>query len=183
VKKPHQPFTELVKQSKKTILLMAIAILAALLLSALISTWLYKNVDLYIPSFATIKTLGVKSYWDPDLKNETNEIPWSTVYPGTSNNITLYLQSVSNIKTKLELQTANWTFRNSNGTIVLGPVKSTNYMSLTWNYNNATIDPGQAIQVTLDLSTDKSDDFIWFLINENVKEFSFDIRISTSEYS
>lgn len=183
MKQPHRPFTELVKGSKKTILLIAMAVLTTLVLSALISMWLYKTDDLYIPSFATIRTLGVRAYWDPNLKNETTGLPWSTVYPGTSNNVTLYFQSVSNIKTKLLLRTANWTFRNSDGTIVLGLVNSTNYMNLTWNYNNTIVDPGQALQVTLTLSTDKSDDFIWFLVNNNVKEFSFDVIISTSEYT
>ncbi len=182
MRQPYQSVTKFVKQSKKTILLIAVAVLATLLFSALVSMWLDKTVDLYIPSFATMRTLGVKAYWDLDLKNATTELPWSTVYPGTSNNVTLYLQSVSNIRTKLELQTANWTLRNSDDTIVLGPVGSTNYMNLTWDYNNATIDPGQVVHVTLTLSTDKSDDFVWFIVNNDVKEFSFDIKISTSEY-
>jgi hypothetical protein len=137
----------------------------------------------YIPSFATIKTLGVKAYWDPNLKNETTELPWSTVYVGTSNNVTLYLQSVSNVMTRLELQTTNWTFRNSKSTVVLGPVNSTDYLNLTWSYDNTTIDPGQVAQVTLTLSTDKSDNFVWFLVSNDVKEFNFDIVIIASEYS
>ncbi len=183
MKQSHRSFIELAKQSKKTILLIAISVLATLLLSSLISTLLYKNDDLYIPSFSTIKTLGVKAYWDADLKNETTGLPWSTVYPGTSNNFTLYLQSESNIQTRLELHTANWIFRNSSNIIVLGPVNSTNYINLTWNYDESTINPGQTVQVTLTLSTDKSDDFIWFLVNNNVKEFSFDIYIRTTEQS
>lgn len=162
---------------------MAIAVLATLLLSALISTWLQESVDLYIPSFATIKTSGIKAYWDVNLTNETTGLPWSTVYPGNSTDKILFLQSVSNVKTKLELRTTNWTFRDSNNTIVLGPVSSTDYLNLTWNYNNATIVPRQAIQVTLTLSADKSDDFIWFLVNNDVKEFSFDVVISAHEHS
>jgi hypothetical protein len=59
---------EILEQSKKTILLIVIVISATLLLSGLISIWLYKTVNLYIPSFSTIKTLGVKAYWDPPQK-------------------------------------------------------------------------------------------------------------------
>jgi hypothetical protein len=169
------------KQSKKTILLIVIVISATLLLSGLISIWLYKNVNLHVPSLATIKTLGVKAYWDPNLKNETTEIPWPTVYPSSSKNVTLYLQSVSNVKARLELQTGNWTFQSSNGTIVSGPANSTNYMNLTWNYKNTTVDPGQTVQVTLTLSIDNSPNFIRFLVDNNVEQFSFDIIISTSE--
>jgi hypothetical protein len=88
---------------------------------------------------------------------------------------------VSNIKIRLQLQTANWTFLSSNGTIVSGPANSTNYMSLTWNYNNETVNPGQTVQVTLTLSTGNSPNFIGFLIDNKVNEFSFDITISTSE--
>lgn len=177
----HQRFTKSVKQSKKTILLIAIAVLVTLLLSALISSWLSERFSLHIPSLATIETIGVKAYWDSNLSNETTELSWPKVYPGTSNNVTLYLQSVSNVKTRLELRASDWTFRNSGNMAVLGPVDRTNYMNLTWNYNNATIDSGQALQVILTLSTDRSDEFVWFLVNNNVKAFSFDIMISARE--
>ena len=103
------------------------------------------------------------------------------MYPGNSNNVTLYLQSVSNVKTTLELQTTNWTLLNSNGTIVSGPSNSTNYMNLTWDYNNTTVNPKQTVPVTLTLAIDNSDNFIWFLINNNVTQFSFDIIISANE--
>jgi hypothetical protein len=54
-------------------------------------------------------------------------------------------------------------------------------MNLTWDYNNTTVNPKQTVPVKLTLSIDNSDNFIWFLINNNVTEFSFDIMISANE--
>ena len=176
-----ESFTEFLKHSQKTMLLMVIVVLAILLLHNLVLTWLQETDNLSIPSFATIETFGVKAYWDSDLRTEITDLSWPTVYPGTSNNVTLYLHSVSNIKATLELQTTNWTFRNSNDTIVSGPASSTKYMILTWNYNNVVVDPNQTVRVTLTLSIDNSANFISFLINNNVKQFSFDIIIRVSE--
>jgi hypothetical protein len=178
---PISSITPFLRRSKKTILLIIAVAAVTLVLSASISIILDNNHNISLPSLGNIRTLGVKAYWDPKLKNETTEITWNTVRPGTSYNVTLYLQSISNIKTRLQLQTANWTFRNSNATIVSGPANSTNYMNLKWNYNNTTVNPGQTLKVTLTLSVENSIDFILFLINNNVKQFSFDIIISTSE--
>jgi hypothetical protein len=75
----------------------------------------------------------------------------------------------------------HWTNSSGDGTIVSGPSNSTNYMNLTWDYNNTTVNPKQTVRVTLTLSIDNSDNFIWFLINNNVTQFSFDIIISANE--
>jgi hypothetical protein len=181
MKHPFQSFTKFVKQRRNTILLMLVVILATLLVSALVSIGLYKYDKLQLPTIGTIKTQGVKAYWDPNLTHLTTEIPWPTVHPGTLNNATLYLQSVSSITTVLELDTTNWTFISSNGTIVSGPSNSTQFMSLTWNYNNTTVEPSQTVQVILTLKIDDSDSFIWYLVNNKVAQFSFDITIRTNE--
>jgi hypothetical protein len=152
-----------------------------LLISALISIWLSKFHNLHIPSVGTIHTLGVKAYWDSDLNNETKEIQWGTVYPGSLNNVTVYLQSICNVNATLELTPVNWTFNNSKNAIVLGPTNNTSYMSLIWNYDNSTVTPAQILQVTLTLQVENSLDFTWFLINNNVKTFSFDIIIRANE--
>jgi len=149
----------------------------------MISIWLSKVTTLNVPSLGTIKTLGVEAYWDLDLKNKTETIDWDTIWPGTAKNVTLHIRSISNRETSLELRTANWTFRNSSNLIVAGPSDSSPYMNLTWNYNETTVHPDETVQITIILSADRSSDFIEFLIANDVKEFSLDIIISTSEYS
>jgi len=127
------------------------------------------------------KNLGVEAYWDKNLENKTETIDWSTIWLGTSKNVTLYIRSISNIETTLKLKTANWTFRDSNNKIVAEPSNSSPYINLTWNYNETTVRPDETVQVTLSLCVDHSTDFSEFLIANDVKEFSFDIIISTSE--
>ena len=178
-------FNSLIKflrSSKRAILLITITVVTTLVISSIISIWLGKVTYLNVPSLGTIKTLGVEAYWDPDLKNKTETIDWETIWPGTSKNVTLHIRSISNIETTLELRTANWTFRDSNNRTVAGPSDSSPYMNLTWNYNETTVRPDEIVQVTLTLSVDDSSDFIEFLIAKDVKAFSLDIIISTSEY-
>jgi hypothetical protein len=95
--------------------------------------------------------------------------------------VTLYVESISNVQTKLSLQTANWTFFNSANEVVSGPNETTPYLNLTWNYNNASISPGQIIPITLTLSVTDSPTFINFLADNRVTGFSFDITISATE--
>ncbi len=168
--------------SKRMILLIMITVISTLIISSIISIWLSNVGNLNIPSAGRIITVGVEAYWDSDLQNRTERFDWGTIWPGTSNNVTLYLRSTSNIETTLKLETTNWTFNNSENNIVAGPSNSTPYMNLTWNYKDTTVRPGETIQVTLTLSVDYSTDFIEFLIGNDVKEFGVDIIISTEEY-
>ncbi|MCW3986015.1 MAG: hypothetical protein NWE91_06375 [Candidatus Bathyarchaeota archaeon] len=171
------------RSSKKTILLIIVVALITIVLSTLLAIWLSKIYDLHVPSIGTIHTLGVKAYWDANLENETKQVYWGTIYPGSSNNVTLHLQSISNINATLHLSTANWTFQESDGKTVKGPTDTSPYMNLTWNYNETIIQQNETIQVTLTLSASSSPDFIHYLINNDVKNFSFDIIINTSKYN
>lgn len=175
--------TKFLRSSMKTVLLILVVVVITIIISAAVSILLQRTTDLYVPSLGTIKTLGVEAYWDRNLENKTEKIDWETIWPGTSKNVTIYIRSISNIETTLELRTANWTFRNSNSGIVAGPSDSSPYMNLTWNYNETIVRLGETVQVTLTLSVDHSSDFIEFLISNDVKGFTFDIIIRTSEYS
>lgn len=154
------------------ILLMLIVALASVVVSTTISFLLQRITNLYIPSLGTIRTLGVEAYFDTNLENKTEAINWGTIWPGSSQNVTLYIKSISNIETTLDLNTTNW-----------NPTNLSDYMNLTWNYNGTTIHPSEIIQVTLTLSASSSNSFIMYLITNDVKQFSFDIIISTHEYT
>jgi hypothetical protein len=173
--------TKLPHPSKKSVLLIIAVAAITVVISTTISIWLSRFDNLHIPSIGTVHTIGVKVYWDASLENETKEIQWGTIYPGSSSNVTLYVQSISNIETIFELRTANWTFLNSTNMNVSGPSESTPYMNLAWNYNNATVGPRDTVPVTLTLSADDSPAFVGFLIDKDVKYFSFDIMISALE--
>jgi hypothetical protein len=160
-----------------TILLILLVATATILVTAGIATWLSQHHNLRFPSLGTIHTIGVQAYADPSLQQEINQIQWGTIYPGTANNVTLYLQSTSNIQVTLINETANWTFLDAANTTARGPSNTTAYMTLTWTYNGTLLNPNQTIPVTLTLHAHNTADFVRFLVNNHVTQFHFDIII------
>ncbi len=169
------------RRSKKTVLLIVIVAVTTLILSAMVSSLLSHVDHLNFPSIGTIRTIGIKAYWDEDLSNQTTVVQWGMISPGSSQNVTLYLRSVSNVPVELSITTANWTFRDSNNSAVLGPTDNSAYMNLTSDYNGATLNPDDVIRTTFTLHVTNSFDFIEFLIQKNVQQVSFDINIETIE--
>jgi len=153
-------------QYKKTIMLILIVAAVTLLLSTTVAIMLNKTSNMKVPSLGTIFVIDVEAYWDGNLENKTDTIDWGTIPIGSSRNATLYLQSISNLKTTLQLNTTNWS-----------PQNISEFMNLTWNYDGRQINPLETIQVTLTLSLSSSKSFIYYLIANDVKEFSFDIAI------
>ncbi|MEA2090488.1 MAG: hypothetical protein U9O89_07020 [Thermoproteota archaeon] len=175
-------FIEFLRRSKKTVLLITIVAAATLILSAMISIWISKIDNYYFPSFGTIHTTGVKAFdGNITLKEEKQYIDWGTIYPGTSTNRSFSIQSKSNIDTTLKLETANWTFFDSDDNNVTEFVA--NNMTVTWDYNETIVHPNETIYVTLTLKAGSSPDFINNLIINEVQKFSFDIHIYASEGS
>jgi len=183
MKSTPNPTMRFLRSHKKTILLIAITATIAVVISSLVFRWLIKCPSLAMLTSGIITMTGVEGYWDENLVNKTTTYDWGTVLPGASNSITLYLRSISNIETRLYRATGNWTFWNSRSEIVAGPFNSTEFMYLTWDYDNSTVRPGESIMVTLTLHARLSSDFIEFLIAEDVKAFSFDIHINASQPS
>ena len=135
----------------------------------------------HFPSSSTLTTVNVKAYWDASHANEIKAINWGTVYLGSSYNTTIFLQSISNVRTTFELTTENWTFLNSHGGIVLGPLKETSYLNLSWDCDKRNVNPKETVQVTLTLNVADSTDFKSFLVEGDVKGFSVDIVIRAVE--
>ena len=167
-------FVKFLRSSKKTILLVTITAVITLIIGSLISIWLSKVTNLKVPSIGTIKTLGVEAYWDANLTDKIDEdeqIDWGTLWIGSSNNITIYLRSISNVEATLYVNATNW-----------DPANLSDYMNLLCTRNGTTVHPGEKIQTTLTLSAPYSSKFISYLIANDVKEFSVDVVIRTSEY-
>jgi len=163
-------FFTFLRQHKKTLLLILIVSTATVLISSAISIWLSDFHNLTLPTMGNIKTIGVEAYWDPNCENKTVTIDWSTVWPGSTKNVTLYIRSVSNFKTTLHLNTSNIT-----------PAKVSEYLNLSWNYNGTPLNPNEIIQVTLFLSASGDKSFIRYLINNDVTDFNIDIHIIAYE--
>jgi len=170
--------TKFPRPSKKTVLLILTVAAITLLLSALISMWLSKFYNLHVPSVGTLRITGVEAYGGDIKFDEQGKqyINWSTIYPGASENRSLYLRSKSNVETILNLTTANWTFYDPEDKIVIG--FNASYINLGWDYNDTLISPNEEIYVTLTLKASVEGSFINDLIINKVEKFSFDILIT-----
>jgi len=171
---------EKVIRKRKTILLIVVVATLTLIISTAISVWLATTNSVSFPSVGNIRAIGVKAFNDSALTNETEQISWGTILPGSSVNTSLYLQSQSNIDTAFQKNETDWTFSNSKGINVTEPADSTPYMNFTWDYDNSTIHPGEAIKITMTLTVDGSDEFIRFLISHDVQRFTVEITITAT---
>jgi len=186
MRNPFNFLTKFPHPSKKTVLLVLGVVAITILLSTLISIWLSKVTNFKVPSFGTLMTTGVEAYWDADLtdKIDINEkIDWGTLWLGSSENVTIYLLSISNIETTLNQTKANLAFYNVTEVAIHPPNNIAAYMNLSWNYNGSVVKPGDVVQVTLTLSAIYSLDFVSYLIENGIERFSFDIHIYATEYA
>jgi hypothetical protein len=160
----------ILSRNKKTLLLIFVVSTVTLLISSAISIWLSNFHNLTVPTVGTIKTVGVEAYWDPNRENRTETIDWGTLWPGLTRNATLYIRSVSNVKTTLNLSTSDSV-----------PAEVSEYLNLSWDYSGALINPDGTIQVTLFLSATRDESFIRYLIDNHVTNFSINIHIVAHE--
>ena len=101
---------------------------------------------------------GIGIYLNDQATSPLTSLNWGTLAPGQNQNITMYIKNEVNTPITLSLQTSNW-----------NPTSAQNYLILTWNYNDQTINPDQTQQITLTLQ-----------VNPNITgitNFSFDITI------
>ena len=163
-------FLVTLRRHKKSLLLILIVSTATMLISSAISIWLSDFHNLTLPTIGNIKTIGVEAYWDPNCENRTETIDWNTVWPGSTKNVTLYIRSVSNVKTTLHLNTSNIT-----------PANISEYLNLSWDYDGTPLNPNEIIQVTLFLSASDDKSFSRYLIDNDVTDFNIDIHIVSYE--
>lgn len=114
-----------------------------------------------VPNVSAIKTLGVSVCWDEDCTMQIASIDWGTLEPSTSATKTVYVKSLSNVALTLNVYAENW-----------NPPQCEQYMALTANPNNATMQPDGVIPVSLTLN-------IAYNIT-GITTFSFDIVFNGS---
>jgi hypothetical protein len=121
------------------------------------------------PSLGTIKTIGVDSYY-LNYENKTEKLDWGVLDIGSSNSVTLLIKSTSNYDVILNLNVTDWT-----------PENISDYLTISWDYKNTIMKPGEELNVTLTLTSSSSSSFISYLIDNKVKTFNCDIHIVASE--
>jgi len=112
-----------------------------------------------ISNTGNVKTVGVGVYWDSSCSQEVSLIEWGSLDPGETSSVTVYVRNEGTVAVVLRMTTENW-----------DPPEASSYITLSWDYSEQTLEPGESIQVTLTLSI--SSDI------QNVTEFDFDIVIT-----
>ena len=170
---------------KETILLVLVVALLTIIITTSISLLLEKYDNTRIPSLGTIRTIGVEAYGGSliQLSNGDKTLDWGTIYPGTLTKRSFYLKSQSTVPIILQLSTSNWTLLDVNGenaTDFLN-IPLNESLRITWDYNGTPLNPTEEIYVTLTLNATDSIEFVDYLIDYQIREFSFDIIIVGNE--
>ena len=146
---------------------MIVVVAITVIFHALIASWLSKSYNLKIPSMGTIYVTGVEAYGgDINSTNGSLTVDWGVIQVGSSNSVSFYLRSVSNVPVILALNPDNWVPRG------IEP-----FMPVSWNYTGNQIVPGEEISIRIDLKTTTTSAFVVFLGSNKVTSFSFSLNI------
>jgi hypothetical protein len=173
-------FIDFLRRSKKTVLLIIVAVSVTLIINILVSMWLSSFHNMHFPSIGTIRAEGVDAYGGDikTLPDGTKYLDWGTVYPGTEIKRSFYVKSKSNTEIILNFTFTSITFRNSKNQTVAAPSLDGPPLYIDPDYADVPLKPGEVIYVTLTLHVSSKPSFIDYLINNDVQTFSVDIFIS-----
>jgi len=93
-----------------------------------------------IASAATLKAVGIGVYKDAACTAQVSQIDWGVLEPGNNKTVTVYIRNESNVPVTLTLETADW-----------NPANATQVVSLTWDQENAQVNPASVVSANLTL--------------------------------
>ena len=105
-------------------------------------------------------TAGIGVYENVQCTTPKTSMLWGTLEPGTSQTITCYIKNEGSTSTIISKYVDAW---------VPESLATSNYLVLSWNYNEQPINPGASIPVTFTLLADAG--------ITGITTFSFDITI------
>lgn len=168
------------KASYKTLVLVAIVAVVSVAASSLVAIMLsHSDDEIYLPSLGTIKTIGVETYWDQNGENRRENLTWNEIQiqklegdevKMNQVNTTLYVKSVSNLRVTLNMSVTDW-----------NPVEISDYLTISWDYNETILNPREIIPVTMTLSASSSNAFINYLVENEITRFDVVIHIVASD--
>jgi hypothetical protein len=144
----------------KTFIAIILAFSIGVVSTLLIVSALYQT-SVHFSSVAAVKTVGVAIYWDPAFTVPVVNMNWGVIEPGTTKNVSCYIVNTSNVPVSLTLAVNNWQ-----------PTSASNYVSLTWNYDEQPIPVSGYTPITFSLHVDPA--------TTGITGFSFDITITGS---
>jgi len=147
------------KQSVNITLIMTTT-LAAVVLTSLVLAQLSSYQR--IPNTGNVKaTIGIGVYSDSQCTSPLTSINWGDVQAGQSYSRTIYLKNNGNVKVRLSMTVENWT-----------PSSASSYLTLSWNRQDNTLNPGESFAASLNLAVAST---------AVGGSFSFDIVITATE--
>lgn len=105
-----------------------------------------------------VKGIGIDLYEDESLLIPWEHQSWGLVEPNETYSKDFWAHNTGNSPVTLELLIDNWY-----------PTNASDYLEVTWSYNNEVIEPDEALALTMYLSVDPS--------IEGIEDFSFDTTI------
>jgi hypothetical protein len=97
-------------------------------------------------------------------------LDWGEIKTGESSNTTVYIKSVSNFEVTLNLKLTDW-----------NPPSISDYITITWDYNGTHLNPDDVIPVTMNLSASSSENFVNYLVDNEIKQFNVDVHFIASK--
>jgi len=141
------------KDKKRRFIAVAMALIASASLASTLAAYARPPRD------PPISAVGV--YSSPDCKTSLSSINWGTLSPGGNKSVVAYVKNEGTVPVTLALSAANWS-----------PTTASSYMTLSWDYNGARLNPGTKAKVTLTLQVSSSVD--------EITSFSFDVVITAT---
>lgn len=89
--------------------------------------------------------VNIDVYYDSSCNAILSEVVWGTIIAGGQSNAQMYVKNNGDVGVILSLSSGNWS-----------PVSASNYMSLSWDYDGQTLQPGEGVDITLSLYTSTS---------------------------
>ena len=116
---------------------MAVVVMAVVTNVAIMLTYSETRIE----ARGTIKTVGVEAYWDIGCTDKVTEIDWGNIEPGSQTETTFYVKNQGNTPVTLSLGVEAWS-----------PSEAQNYMSIDWDYDGSSVNPGASIPVQITLA-------------------------------
>ena len=115
-----------------------------------------------VPSTGTVTTVNVGVYSDSECTQNCTSISWGSMYPGNSTSRIIYVKNTGTVPITLSMTTDSWE-----------PIEAEDYLTLTWNPEDDTLNPGQSTPATLTLLVAPD--------TGNLTTFNFNIIITGTE--
>jgi hypothetical protein len=123
----------------------AIIALAATAVFLTVTTAGLLSVNQTVPSSGVISSVDVGVYQEWACTNNLTSVAWGTLSPGDIATRIIYVKNIGTAPITLAMTTTNWDPTSANGPI-----------TLTWDSESTTLDPGYVAAATLTLSVSPS---------------------------